>query len=150
MKITTESISKLNPCKDRFDNFTLNYPNFNGSLKEFLSLENITYDDKVWVVVRLMSKNQRVRWSIMCAESVKHFYEEKYLDSKALSNLFDYLNSIEDFENLTEVQRAKILSLRNAAYAAAAADAAAAYDVVAAREEQQDLNLLFLTSVVEE
>lgn len=151
MLITVDLIKSKNPCKSRFDNFLNHYPNFEGDLVTFLSLENITYSDKVWVACRILSKNQLVKWSIMCAESVRHIYENKYPDSKVLSDLFDYLNSISDFNNLTEDQKIKIRELRKAAaYAADAAAAYAAYAADAAREEQNNLNLLLLCSLEEE
>ena len=36
MIINETVISKLNPCKDRFDNFLEKYPDFSGNLDEFL------------------------------------------------------------------------------------------------------------------
>jgi hypothetical protein len=196
MKINAALIKTFNPCQDRLDNFLQHYADFNGEFHEFLALENITYNDKVWVGCRLLTKNQLVQWSIFCAESVKHLFEAKYPDNKCLTELFDYLKSIEDFETLTEEQRESIAKLRRTAYAAAsyaayaadaafyaaayaayaadaadaafyaaayaadaafyaaayAADAAAAaYDAAdAAKEEQRNLNLLYLASLIQE
>jgi hypothetical protein len=78
MKINKEIIKKLNPCKERFDNFINNNPNFDSGLKEFLALTNITYSDKAWVFVRLATKEQNVKWSLACAESVLHIFENNY------------------------------------------------------------------------
>jgi hypothetical protein len=134
MKLNTEMITKLNPCASRFDNFKQHNPEFDSTMVEFLKLDNITYYDKIWVATKLLTKNQLVNWSILCAESVKHIYESKYPNDKSLSELFDYLKSGLDFENLNKVQRSKVTRLRSAAYVAtytaatyAAADAAAAY-----------------------
>lgn len=147
MKINAEIIGKLNPCKNRFDNFKEQYPEFDGSLSDFVALDNITYSDKIWVAVRLLSKNQLVKWSLMCVESTKHIFNTKYPENKALDNLFDYMNSLSDFENLSEEQKNKLKELR---YAAAAYAYAAAYAARnAAREEQNNLNLLFLVSLDE-
>ena len=82
MLITTEKIKALKPCRYRFDNFETNYPNYSGSLIEFLALENITYSDKVWVFVRLADHLQNVQWSVYCAESVLHNFEKLYPDDK--------------------------------------------------------------------
>ena len=82
MKINASAIEKFNPCKDRFDNFKSQYPDFDGSLYDFIRLENITYSDKVWAVTRMFTKQQNVAWSILCAESVLHLFEEKYPDDK--------------------------------------------------------------------
>ena len=190
MKITTDMISKLNPCESSFNNFKKHYPNYEGDFRDFLALEDITYDDKVWVASRILNRNQLVHWSILCAESVKHIFENKYPDNKFLTVLLDYLKNIPDFNNLSAKVKKKIWELRRpvaayatyAAYAANAAAYAAAYASYAAyatyaaaayayatdaaayatyaadaavadadaREEQQDLNLLLLISLIEE
>ena len=198
-------IAKLNPCESRFNNFKKHYPNYEGDFRDFLSLENITYNDKVWVASRILNRNQLVHWSIFCAESVKPIFENKYPDNKCLTILLDYLKSIPDFNNLSAEVKKKIWELQRPAYAAAyaaaeayaaAPDAYAAYAAVeayaaaqiqsaavydayaaaaatyaanaaafdaadafdaacaaaadAAREEQQNLNLLFLASLIED
>ena len=55
MKIAHDIIKALKPCADRFENFVEHHPNFIGSAAEFLSLENIDYTDKVWVMTRLLT-----------------------------------------------------------------------------------------------
>jgi hypothetical protein len=135
MKLNTEMITKLNPCASRFDNFKQHNPEFDSTMVEFLKLDNITYYDKIWVATKLLTKNQLVNWSILCAESVKHIYESKYPNDKSLSELFNYLKSGLDFENLTEVQRTEVIRLKSATYAAtdyAAAAYVAAYAADAA------------------
>jgi len=194
MKLTIGMIADLKPCESRFNNFKEHYPDYEGDFRDFLALENITYEDKVWVATRVLTKNQLVPWSIFCAESVKHIFENKYPDNKCLTVLLDYLKNIPDFNNLSAEVKEKIWKLRkpaydaataataaahaatataayaadtaayaavDAAYAATAATAAAhaaayaavdaAYaNAVDAREEQQNLNLLFLASLIEE
>jgi hypothetical protein len=132
MRITKKLIEKMNPCKNRFENFTSNYPDYDDELSNFLALENITYSDKVWVCTRLLTRNQLVHWSIMCAESVKQIFEARYPENKAVSNLLTFMKGVEDFENMTGPQRDELSRLRGAAYAAYAADAAAAYAAYAA------------------
>ena len=127
MKINVEIISKLNPCESRFTNFKKQYPNFDDSFTEFLKLENITYDDKVWVMVRLLSKNQLVHWSILCAESVLHIFENERPQDKRVSEALTTLKSIPDFENMSDAERkAANSAATNAANAANAATAATA------------------------
>lgn len=168
MKINAEIIAKLNPCTSRFENFKTQYPYFDGTLSDFVALENITYNDKIWVATRLLSKNQLVHWSILCAESVQPIFESKYPENKTVSNLLAYMKELGDFENLTTAQKDKLHDLRvqcrnaAAAFAAYAADAAAesatataafaAYAAdyaadYAATEEQRNLNLLLLASL---
>ncbi len=52
--VNTEIISKWNPCKDRFDNWLKHYKDFDGDAIEFLSLDKITPQDKIWVTLRLL------------------------------------------------------------------------------------------------
>jgi hypothetical protein len=76
--IDASKLADLKPCKDRFDNYLEHYSDFNGSINGFLDLEHITYDDKVWVAQRLLTKEQAVEWSCLCAESVLENYEKEY------------------------------------------------------------------------
>ena len=105
MIITVDKIAEHNPCEDRFDNFKKEYPNYSGSLEDFLNLDRITYDDKVWVCVRLLRKNVLVHWSIKCAESVLHNFESKYPDDKRVRQCLETLKSIPDFENMSDKDR---------------------------------------------
>ena len=41
--ITIIKVKELNPCDDRFNNFTKEYPNYSGTLREFLKLDKISY-----------------------------------------------------------------------------------------------------------
>jgi len=133
MIINKTVISNLNPCKDRFDNFVEKYPDFNGNLDSFLDLSNITYSDKMWVGVRVLTRNQEASFSVLCADSVLHIFEERFPEDKRPRELLGYLKTIKDFENLKEEEREKIRALRNAATAAAdAADAAGAASATAA------------------
>ena len=83
MLINKRVIAELNPCKERFENFANHYSNFEGNLKEFISLENITYSDKVWVATRLLKRPQLVKWGALCAQSVLHIFEAKFPNDKA-------------------------------------------------------------------
>ena len=78
MKISTKIIKELNPCCERFDNYLEYYGNFEGNLNEFLALDKISYDDKVWVFTRIAIKAQNVKWAALCAESVLLNFEKKY------------------------------------------------------------------------
>lgn len=134
--IDTEIIKGLNPCKDRFENFTKHYPDFKGTFQEFLSLDNITYNDKVWVATRLFTKKQNVKFAFLCASSVLDLFEAKYPNDdrprKALKAVKEYLVETTN-ENVAAAVHA-------AAYAAAAAGAYGA----SAIEKQKKLNLIFL------
>jgi hypothetical protein len=127
MQINKEILKNLNPCLDRYKNYLENYPNFDGSFDEFLDLENITYNDKIWVAQRVLNTNQLIHFGLLCAESVLHIFEEKYPEDKRPRNCIEYLMKIDDFSNLTDEQKEEILKHKNAASSASSAAYAAAY-----------------------
>jgi hypothetical protein len=67
MKINTDIIKALNPCKDRYDNWVKHYPKFNKDTLDFLELKNITASDKIWVSVRVLPKELVDVFAIDCA-----------------------------------------------------------------------------------
>ena len=124
MKISYEAILPLNPCKDRIDNFATCYPNLTFELKAFIALEKITYTDKVWVVTRLFTKEQNIKWSILCAESVLHIFENECPDDKRPRLAIEAAKS--GYTNAAaNAAYAVYANAANAAYAAAYADNAA-------------------------
>ncbi len=125
LNITVDKIAAFNPCENRFSNFKKHYPFFSGSVENFLSLDNITHQDKVWVCVRMMSRNQRFYWARACALSVLEIFEAKYPDDKRVRELLDFLGTIPDVTKMSEVELTKLRILRSAAAAASAAYAAA-------------------------
>ena len=76
MQINKEIIERLNPCSNRFNNYLKYYASNNSTLSEFLSLDKISYNDKVWVMTRLLTKEQNRTWALLIAESVLHYYEK--------------------------------------------------------------------------
>jgi hypothetical protein len=170
MRINKDIIIKLNPCESRFNNYLSYYKDFDGTLEEFLALDNITYSDKVWVFARIADKYQLLKWSYLCAESVLYIFEARFLSDKrprqTLDAILKYINAPTDANliNLNNHRNAAAYDVAyDAAYAAAAADDAAdvAYDAayaaaaddaadaaIDARKAQQDLNLLFMIEAV--
>ena len=134
--INKEVLRSTNPCVERWKNYLEFYSEFNGPIDEFLDLDKISYDDKIWVARRVLNRNQLVYFAVLCAESVFHIYEDKYPSDKRISDCLSYMETIVDFSDLTNEQRDKLAVLRNdcwsartyAAAAYAAADAAAAAD----------------------
>ena len=125
MQISTEKIKTLNPCVDRFNNYLKHYADFKGSVADFAMLENITYQDKIWVLVRLMTHVQKMQFAVKCAFSVLDIYEAKYTDDKPRKAL----EAAEKWINEPNQENADAaVYTATAAYAAAdAAYAAAAY-----------------------
>jgi len=121
VKITDDIIKALKPCKNRYENFTLNYPNFSGDAAEFLNLENITYEDKLWVMTRLLTKNQNTKWAISCAYSVLPIFEKEHPSNNGPREVLEFMSSLKDFEHISVKDLDKLKKLR-----AAAADTAPA------------------------
>jgi hypothetical protein len=148
MRLNKDIIAKLEPCESRFNNYLSYYKDFDGTLEEFLALDNITYSDKVWVFVKIADKFQLLRWSYLCAESVLHIFETKYPNDnrprQSLDAKLKYINkptkdNLIDWDNSRNAAYAAYAATdayaANAAYAAAAAyayDDAAAYTAYAA------------------
>ncbi len=146
LNITVDKIAAFNPCESRFGNFKQQYPDFRGSVEEFISLDNITYSYKVWVCVRMMSQNQRFYWARACALSVLEIFEANRPDDKRVRELLEFLATITDVTKLTDADRTDLSTLRSAAYAAAAAAYA---DRADARQAQEELNLILLNQIME-
>jgi len=118
MQINKELLKSLNPCTDRYKHFLKHHGEFNGSFSEFMDLPNLDYEDKIWVAVIVLTKNQLVKWSVLCVDSVVHIFEDKRPDDKRLSDCISYLKSINDFNNLTNAQALEIKKHGMAANAA--------------------------------
>jgi len=135
MQINKEFLKSLNPCTDRYEHFLKHNASFDGSLSDFMELPNVNYDDKIWVAEKVLTKNQAVSWSILCAESVVHIFEDKHPDDKRFRDCIRYLKTVKDFNSLTDTEREEIYKHRDIIrdYYASYASYAAYYAVRAAR-----------------
>jgi hypothetical protein len=137
MKINKQVIAALNPCADRFNNYVINNQDKDFTVQDFLGLDNITYSDKIWVMTRLMTTEQCIKWSIACADSVISLYEDKYPNDnrprKAIEAAVAYIEAPTE-ENRNDAHDAYAAYAAHAAYAAYAAAHAAhdAHDAYAA------------------
>jgi hypothetical protein len=88
--------------------------------------------DANWLIVRLMDRQQKIRYAIFAAEQVLHIFENKYPENKRPGLAIEAAKKV--LENDTEENRnaAAAAAAAAAAYAAAAAAAAAAYAAAAA------------------
>lgn len=153
MLINTQIICKLEPCESRFDNYLTHYESFSGTLEDFIKLDNITYCDKVWVVTRLFTKQQNVKWALLCASKVLSIFEDIYPNDKrprqALEAVEAWLNNPSE-----ETKIAANAAVNAAAYAAASAPFfaanAAKYSAVNAAKASgiEEVNLLFMLECI--
>lgn len=63
MIITIDYIKSLRPCKSGIDNFEKLYPNYSNNLDHLLSLEDISYSDKIWLASRACNIKILQQWS---------------------------------------------------------------------------------------
>jgi hypothetical protein len=123
MKITNDLIKSLNPCQDRLDNYIKFYSKKSHTKAEFLRLKNITSMDKIWVVVRLMSKDNLRLAAADIAESVLHIYEKAYPNDdrprKAIEVARANKNSYATFSSAIHAASHCSFHAAHAAYAAA-------------------------------
>jgi hypothetical protein len=134
MRINKKIIKNLNPCKDRFDNFIANYSDYDSNLENFILLDKISYNDKIWVFIRLATKEQTVKWALLCAFKVLPVFEDKYPNDKrprqALEAVEAWLKNPNDTTANAAANAANAAAY--AAYAASYAANAAAYAAYAA------------------
>jgi hypothetical protein len=71
-------LKSLSPCEDRYKHYLQNYKDWQGTLEEFLDLSELTYEDKKWVFVRSIDKDNLRLVAADFAERVLHIYEIKY------------------------------------------------------------------------
>ena len=119
--INKEVLKSTKPCADRWKNYLEFYSDFNGSFDEFLELDKISHDDKIWVAKKVLNKNQLVHFATLCAQSVVQIYNERYPHDKRISDCVEYLLTITDFSSLSNEQREKLIELRERSRAARAA-----------------------------
>jgi hypothetical protein len=131
--INKDVIKALSPCESGYKNYLIYYENFNGSLEEFLLLENIPYSDKVWLIRKICVRDELVLWSCRCVESVLHLYEKKYPHDFRPRKCIEVILAERSIEEIKEARDTAFAATADAAaYAADAADAAAAVATAAA------------------
>ena len=141
--ITLRYIKTFNPCASGWKNLLKHYPDFSDTVGNFLRLEHVSYNDKIWLVRRVVKKEILRQWAVECAENVLSIYEDRYPGDLRVRECIEatklYLEGKISREQLMEKRRAAAAAYAAAAdayaadaYAADAADAAAAAAAAAA------------------
>jgi hypothetical protein len=131
-KISVKTIAKLNPCKDRFNNYLKHYSDKTFTPKQFMGLRNISHNDKIWVGVRLMDKKLLRFAAADIAELVLPIFEQQHPnDNRPRLAILAARAKILDIKACKEAaadtaNAADAADTANAAYVADAADAALA------------------------
>ena len=139
-KITISSIKKLNPCKSGIDNLIKHYPKFKGDEVDFLKLEHIPYDDKIWLMTNIKIDDRIWQyWALACASSQLDNTNDVRV-RQCLEVVEDYLNEDVTKEELLAAElaaRSAWLAARSAAGSAAARSAAGSAAARSARSAAQ-------------
>jgi len=85
MKIPVNSdiIKSLTPCEDILVNYVKHYNELNFDILEFLHLDKISAEDKVWISVRLMPVNLVEAFVMDCASRASTYAAKSVLKSYA-------------------------------------------------------------------
>lgn len=109
MIISTSLIKELNPCSDRFNNFTTHNPNFSGSIEEFKNCNHITQEDISWVFSRILNYQQLINEltqeviNLMVHESEENNSIHQILIENSTSNIIaKYSNYIKNKSVLSQ------------------------------------------------
>jgi len=132
MLITKEYLKSLNPCEDRYRHYLDHYKDWSGTLEQFLDLEGLTHEDKKWVFVRSIDKDNLRFVAADLAERVLYIYENKYpSDDRPRKAIKAARSGSADAAYAAARAAADAADAAYAAARAAAADAYAAADAAA-------------------
>jgi hypothetical protein len=118
--------------------------------KQYILDPTIDYYSKCRSIAAAMTHMQRVKWAVLCAESVLSIYEKNYPNDNrpraAIDAARTWMNNPSEENRLAAVYAAYAAAY--AAGAAAAADAAYAAANAAAYAEQKDLCLKYARDIL--
>jgi len=144
IKVNSKIIKSLLPCEDRLVNYLKHYNELNFDILEFLALDKITTEDKIWVSVRLMPKELVQRFAMDCASRASTYAAKSVLKSYATyaAQAVSHASSTASYPG-----RADLF-----AYDAAYYTALAAYASLADRAafEERELQLKSIAQLIEE
>lgn len=161
MKIDLNYIKTLNPCVSGWKNLIKHYPNYEGTVQDFLTLEDIPYADRVWLMQKVVPLEILSQWAVECVEGVLYIFEAKYPGNFKVRDCIeatkDYLEGkcsrevlLEKRRNLPYVYSEAVAALDLEAAAVAAARYATNAAVYAGgnKEDHQNLNLSILIELI--
>ncbi len=130
-KVTIPFIKEFNPCQYGLDNLTKHYPKLDMLIGEFLKLEHIPYEDKLWLSNKIVDITVLKQWAVECAEQVLSNYNEAYPSDSRITDCIEttkrYLEGNESLENLNTARSAARSAAESAAWSAARSAACAAW-----------------------
>ena len=146
--VDLEVIKSLVPCLDRYENYFHHYEYFEGSLEDFLDLNELTHNDKLWVSLRLIPRFLIEVFAIDCAVAAAAY--AAYANAGA-----DYAAAAAGASAASAACASAagadyVDYAASAAYANAAAGASAAYAAGASEKQRQIEALIYLIQSHEE
>jgi len=121
--INAKYIRTFNPCSERIESFERTHPKFNGTIIEFLSLQDLPYSDKIWVACKVVDYKILQMWSVLCAESVLPNYKKQFPHDNTLEEVFVTIKKVLSGELPSSAARsAERSAARSAASAARSAE----------------------------
>jgi hypothetical protein len=125
--ITAKYIRTFRPCSSRIESFERTHTKFNGTMTEFLSLDNLPYSDKIWVACKVVPYKTLQIWSVLCAESVLPNYEKQFPNDNTLREVFITVRKVLAGELTTGAARSAESAAWSAAWSAESAAESAAW-----------------------
>jgi hypothetical protein len=145
MNITATYIRTFKPCLNRIESFERTHPKFNGTMTEFLSLDDLPYSDKIWVACKVVPYKTLQMWSVLCAESVLPNYEKQFPNDNTLKEVFVTIKKVIN----GELPISAAASAAESAWSAAWSAESVARSAASAEKEQEDLNITILITLLE-
>jgi len=151
IKVNSKIIKSLLPCEDRLVNYLKHYNELNFDILEFLALDKITTEDKVWVSVRLMPKELVQRFAMDCASRAST-YAAKSSNYDAASDAALAASYAAKAASLASYVQDASYAASYAAHAAHAAYDASSYAALTAdlAAEERELQLKSIAQLIEE
>jgi len=74
--ITAEVIKNIKPSNDRLESYLNQYKNETFTYEEFIDLNEISFEDKMWILLRLMSLKNIVLFSQNVAQECARYADQ--------------------------------------------------------------------------
>jgi hypothetical protein len=76
--ITKNNLKKIGIDGVPYQNYVKHYSDWKGSLSQFLKLNKVKHEDKLWIFLFVISRSNLPLFAADCAESVLYIFEKKY------------------------------------------------------------------------
>lgn len=86
-----KKIAKKGGYEGLYENYEKKCKNKEYTLISFLKINELTYNEKLEIILNIVKKDKLLNWNIECAFSVLEIFEKKYTENKTLRNLLEYL-----------------------------------------------------------